>query len=75
MPMSRNSILAGKCYRTPEEEMRQVKAIDQDEVIYTSVSATHGVGIIAKVADRRLSLARFRSAACERKRDGRLKRA
>jgi len=59
MPMSPHSILAGKCYRTPEEEMRQVKAVDQDEVVYTAVSSSHGVGLIARVADKRLSLVRF----------------
>jgi hypothetical protein len=63
MPMSQDSILAGKCYRTPEEEMRQVTAIDQNEVVFTSVSSTHGVGLISKAADKRLSLARFAEEA------------
>jgi hypothetical protein len=63
MPMSQNSILMGKCYRTPEDEMRQVTAVEQDEVIFTSVSSTHGVGLISKATDKRLPLAFFAKEA------------
>jgi hypothetical protein len=63
MPMSQNSILVGKCYRTPEDEMSQVTAVEQDEVIFTSVSSTHGAGLISKAIDKRLSLARFAEEA------------
>jgi hypothetical protein len=63
MPMSQASILVGKCYRTPEDELRQVKALEEGEVVFTAVSSTHGVGLISKVADQRLSLARFAEEA------------
>jgi hypothetical protein len=63
MPMSQASILVGKCYRTPEDELRQVKALEKGEVVFTAVSSIHGVGLISKVADQRMSLARFAKEA------------
>ena len=63
MPMSQASILVGKCYRTPEEEMRQVTSLQQGEVGFTSVSSTHGPGLISKATDKRLPLARFAEEA------------
>ena len=37
MPVSQERILAGRSYRTVANELREVSAIDQDEVVYHSV--------------------------------------
>jgi hypothetical protein len=34
MAMGRDSIIAGKSYRTPGDEVRTVQSIDNDEVVY-----------------------------------------
>jgi hypothetical protein len=57
--MQIHSILAGKTYRTPDEEMREVTRIDGEQVIYRAVMATPGPGIIARPADKRLSIEQF----------------
>jgi hypothetical protein len=54
MPMSQASILVGKCYRPPEDELRQVKALER---------ARLSLRLFSKVADQRLSLARFTDEA------------
>lgn len=59
MPMDTRSIMAGKCYRTREGEMRQVTAIELGKVTYSSVTATHGPGMLTRLADKRLPLERF----------------
>jgi hypothetical protein len=61
MPMDTRSILTGKCYRTPEGEMRQVTAIELDKVTYSSISATHGPGMLTRLAHKSLPLERFAS--------------
>ena len=61
MPMDVRSIMAGKCYRTPEGEMRQVTAIESGNVAYSSISATHGPGLLTRLAGKRLPLERFAS--------------
>jgi hypothetical protein len=34
MAMGRDSIMVGKSYRTPGDEVRTVQSIDNDEVVY-----------------------------------------
>ena len=38
MPISQERILAGRSYRTVANELREVSAVEQDEVVYHSVS-------------------------------------
>ena len=59
MAMSEHSILVGKSYRTPEDEVREVNKIEDGEVTFRTVAAAHGPGMIARVAGRHLPLAQF----------------
>jgi hypothetical protein len=59
MAMEEYSILVGKVYRTPDNEMREVHALDKGDVIYLSVAATRGPGWMMKEQPRRLPLAQF----------------
>ena len=61
--MSTQSILAGKTYETSAGEVRQVKACEGDEVVFTTTSGAHGVGMIGRSAPRRLTLAAFAEEA------------
>jgi hypothetical protein len=63
MSMATHSILAGKTYRTAEGEVRQVKAIEDGNVIYRAVAAPAGPGMIGRSDSQRLSLARFAADA------------
>jgi hypothetical protein len=57
------SILVGKSYRTPDGEVRFVKAMDRGEVEYAAVSGPHGPGMIAHAPAKRLPLAQFAAGA------------
>lgn len=61
--MSTPSILAGKTYETSSGEVRQVKTCDGSEVVFTTTSGSHGVGMIVTSAPRRLPLATFAAEA------------
>jgi hypothetical protein len=61
--MSTQSILAGKTYETSAGEVRQVKTCDGAEVVFTTASGSHGVGMIGRSAPRRLPLATFAEEA------------
>ena len=56
--MGVNSILVGKSYRTPADEIRTVRRIDNGEVVYRAASGTTPA-VIAQAADRKLSLEDF----------------
>jgi hypothetical protein len=58
MAMGQNSIMAGKSYRTPDDEIRTVQSIDNGEVVYRA--ASHATPeMIAAARDKRLSLEDF----------------
>ena len=59
MAMAEYSILAGKTYRTPDEEIREVKTIDGGEVTYRAIAAPHGPGMIARSADKTVAVGQF----------------
>jgi hypothetical protein len=58
MPMGPNSILVGKSYRTPDNEIRTVQSIDHGAVVYRAASGATPA-MIARLADQTLSLADF----------------
>ena len=62
MPVSHERILAGRSYRTVANELREVSAIDQDEVVYHSVFPA-AAGLMVRTPDKRLALARFAAEA------------
>jgi hypothetical protein len=63
MPISQDSILAGKAYRTTANEVREVSAVEQDQVVYHSVFTTGSAGLRVRTPDKRLALARFAAEA------------
>ena len=58
MAMAEHSILVGKSYRTPDNEVREVSAMDKGDVVYRQVSTTSGPGVLWGPAQR-LPLAQF----------------
>jgi hypothetical protein len=58
MSMAEHSILVGKSYRTPDNEVREVSGMDQGDVVYRPVAKTSGPGVLWMPA-KRLSLAQF----------------
>jgi hypothetical protein len=58
MAMGQNSIMVGKSYRTPDDEIRTVQSIDSGEVVYRAASGATP-GMIARAADQKLSLEDF----------------
>jgi hypothetical protein len=58
MAMGPNSILVGKSYRTPDDEIRTVQSIDNGEVVYRAASAATPA-VIARAANQKLSLEDF----------------
>ena len=63
MPVSQSSILAGKSYRTTANEVREVSAVANDEVVYHSVFVAAGAGMTVRTPDKRVALARFAAEA------------
>jgi hypothetical protein len=64
MPVSKVDILVGKSYRTVANEVREVSALEEDEVVYRSVFSTGGSsGMMVRTPDKRLALARFAAEA------------
>jgi len=62
MPISQENILAGRSYRTVANELREVSAVDKDEVVYHSVFPG-SAGLMVRTPDKRLALARFAAEA------------
>lgn len=62
MPVSQERILAGRSYRTVANELREVSAVERDEVVYHSVFAG-SAGLMVRTPDKRLALARFAAEA------------
>ena len=62
MPISQERIAAGRSYRTVANELREVSAIEQDEVVYHSVFAG-SAGLMVRTPDKRVALARFAAEA------------
>ena len=62
MPISQERILPGRSYRTGANELREVSAVDQDEVVYHSVFPG-SAGLMVRTPDKRLALARFAAEA------------
>jgi hypothetical protein len=58
MAMAEHSILVGKSYRTPDNEVREVSGMDKGDVVYRPVTVAPGPGVTWLPA-RRLPLARF----------------
>lgn len=59
MSMAEYSILAGKTYRTPDEELREVKAVGNGEVTYRALAAPQGPGTIARSAEKTVPIRQF----------------
>ena len=53
MAMAEHSILVGKSYRTPDNEVREVSAMDKGDVVYRPVSTTSGLGVLWGPAQRK----------------------
>ena len=62
MPVSQQRVLAGRSYRTGANELREVSAVEQDEVVYHSVFPG-SAGLMVRTPDKRLALARFAAEA------------
>ena len=62
MPISQERIAAGRSYRTVANELREVSAIEQDEVVYHSLFSG-SAGLMVRTPDKRLALARFAAEA------------
>ena len=62
MPIAQERILPGRSYRTGANELREVSAVEQDEVVYRSVFPGSG-GLMVRTPDKRLALARFAAEA------------
>jgi hypothetical protein len=59
MAMAEHSILVGKSYRTPDNEVREVSGMDKGDVVYRPVAAAApGPGVMWLPA-KRLPLAQF----------------
>ena len=58
MPMAERSILVGKSYRTPHNEVREVSGMEKGDVVYRPVITAPGPGVMWAPA-RRLPLAQF----------------
>ena len=58
MAMAEHSILVGKSYRTPDNEVREVSAMDKGDVVYRPVSTTSGPGVLW-VPAKRIPLVQF----------------
>ena len=63
MPISQDNVLAGKAYRTIANEVREVSAVEKDEVVYRSVFLTGHAGMTVRTPDKRVALARFAAEA------------
>jgi hypothetical protein len=62
MPIAQERILPGRFYRTGANELREVSAVEQDEVVYHSVFPG-SAGLMVRTPDKRLALARFAAEA------------
>lgn len=62
MPVLQERILAGRSYRTVANELREVSAVEQDEVVYHSVFSG-AAGLRVRTPDKRIALARFAAEA------------
>lgn len=62
MPILKQRILPGRSYRTVANELREVSAVDQDEVVYHSVFPG-SAGLMVRTPDKRIALARFAAEA------------
>jgi|EndMetStandDraft_7_1072992.scaffolds.fasta_scaffold121499_2 hypothetical protein len=58
MPISQDHIVAGRSYRTAANELREVSAIEQDEVVYHSLFPG-AAGLIVRTPAKRVALIRF----------------
>lgn len=61
MAMGLDSIVVGKSYRTPDNEVRTVQSIDGDEVVYRAACGA-APAMIARVTDQKCSLEDFAAA-------------
>jgi hypothetical protein len=62
MPISQELILPGRSYRTGANELREVSAVEREEVVYHSVFPG-SAGLMVRTPDKRLALARFAAEA------------
>jgi hypothetical protein len=62
MPISQERIFPGRSYRTGANELREVSAVEQYEVVYHSVFPS-SAGLMVRTPDKRLALARFADEA------------
>ena len=58
MAMGHASIMVGKSYRTPGDEVRTVQSIDNDEVVYQAACGASPT-MLARTQHRKCSLAEF----------------
>jgi hypothetical protein len=57
--MAEHSILVGKSYRTPDNEVREVSAMAGADVVYRLMSATPGPGPSSSGPQKRIPLSQF----------------
>ena len=62
MRISQQNIFPGRSYRTVANELREVSAVEKDEVVYHSVFPG-SAGLMVRTPDKRLALARFAAEA------------
>jgi hypothetical protein len=59
MPMAEHSILVGKSYRTPGNEVREVSAVEGGNVVYRLVAGAVGSGLESIGPPKRVPLSQF----------------
>lgn len=62
MAVGRNSIMVGKSYRTPHDEIRTVQSMDNGEVVYRAATGAPPA-MSEHAADQKLSLEDFAAQA------------
>jgi hypothetical protein len=58
MAMGHGSIMVGKSYRTPGDEVRTVQSIENNEVVYRAACGASPT-MIARIEERKCSLGEF----------------
>jgi hypothetical protein len=63
MPISQHDVVVGRAYRTIANEVREVSAVEKDEVVYRSIFTTGSAGLTVRTPDKRVALTRFAAEA------------
>lgn len=63
MSIGEGSVLAGKSYRMRDGEIREVAAVEDDEVVYRTLAAPLRSGMIVRSTEQRQPLPAFMAEA------------